>query len=152
LYELLATATAWSPTLPDCFSILEKNTPSLAGLFDDWKDSRYATDKSGLFAAVSRVSDMKGIMAGVYTTFAAIEPNVESRDKALAHSINEGFQNILGFIDKVAAKEAKLSTTITPAQVDELAAQAKEMADKLVPQIEQAYAIIKEKPAKTASK
>ncbi|MEZ0298337.1 MAG: hypothetical protein ACAI35_17950 [Candidatus Methylacidiphilales bacterium] len=143
--QLIASGNEWAPSLPDCFGILITMTPTLSGYFDDWKESRYTDDKSGLFAAVSRVSDMKGIMTSVSTTYAAVQPNVEAKDKALAKSIDNGFKNILGFIEKVAEKEAKLGKSITPAQIDELAAQAKEMADKLVPQIDQASAIVTDK-------
>ena len=37
-------------------------TPTLSDYFEDWKESRYAPEKSGRFQAVSRVSDMRGIM------------------------------------------------------------------------------------------
>lgn len=150
--ELVAAGNAWAPTLPDCFGILVTMTPTLSGYFDDWKDSRYAPETSGLFAAVSRVSDMKGIMTSVSTTYAAVKPNVEARDKALATSIDTGFKNMLSFIDQVAEKEKKAGKAITPAQIDELAAQAKEMADKLVPQIDQASAIVTGEKASEAAK
>lgn len=138
--ELAAASAAWQPTREDYFAAIITMTPTLSGYFDDWKESRYAAHTSGRFTAVSRVSDMRGIMSGVSVLYAAVAPDVQTKDPALAKSITRGFRDILSFIDRVDAREKQ--ARITVAEIDEMGTQAKEKADKLVPQVEQAAAIL----------
>jgi hypothetical protein len=141
IVQLQQAAIAWQPTTADYFSAIITMTPTLSGYFDDWKESRYATERSGKFTAVSRVSDMHGIMSSVAILYGAVNGAVAAKDPALANSIARGFSGILQFIDRVAARERK-SGAITGPVIDELAEQAKQKADKLVPQVEQAAAIV----------
>ena len=140
--ELGQTSRAWQPSVEDCFGAIIAMTPTLSGYFDDWKESRYADQASGKFSAVSRVSDMRGIMQSVSVLYDAVHGRVSAKDPALAKSIKQGFTGILAFIDRVEAREKKSAGTISPATIDELASQAKEKSDKLVPQVEQAAAIL----------
>ena len=142
LRELRAAAVAWKPSTADYLSAIITMTPTLSGYFDDWKESRYAPETSGRFTAVSRVSDMRGIMFSVAVMYSAVRKEVASKDVALANSIQQGFDGILAFIDRVEEREKKAGGSMTGAEVDELAEQAKQKADKLVPQVEQAAAIL----------
>jgi hypothetical protein len=114
-------------------------TPTLSDYFEDWKESRYAADKSGRFQAVSRVSDMRGIMGSCEVMYEAVNPSVAKNDKALAKSVTMGFRDIMAFLDLIESREA--AGQIKGAEIDELATQAKEKTDKLVPQIEQSAAV-----------
>jgi hypothetical protein len=49
---------------------------------------------------------------------------------------------VLSFVDRVDEREKKAKGQITVAEIDELSNQAKQKADKLVPQVEQAAAIL----------
>lgn len=138
--ELAAASEAWKPTTEDYFGAIVTMTPTLSGYFDDWKESRYAPEASGKFSAVSRVSDMRGIMSSVDVLYTAVKPEVQTKDPALAKAINRGFDDILAFIDRVDTREKKGKITVP--EIDELGTQAKEKADKLVPQVEQAAAIL----------
>jgi len=140
--ELHRTAIAWKPSTTDYFSAIITMTPTLSGYFDDWKDSRYAGASSGKFSAVSRVSDMRGIMFSVAVLYSAVRDEVATKDPALASSIQRGFDRILEFIERVDAREKKAGAKLTASEIDELAEQAKQKADKLVPQVEQASAIL----------
>ena len=142
IVQLQQAAIAWQPTTSDYFSAIITMTPTLSGYFDDWKESRYATARSGKFTAVSRVSDMRGIMSSVALLYGAVNGEVATKDPALANSIERGFKGILQFIDRVAAREKKSGAAIGGPVIDELAEQAKQKADKLVPQVEQAAAIV----------
>ncbi|MEP6698982.1 MAG: imelysin family protein [Verrucomicrobiota bacterium] len=142
IHELNETAIAWQPSTSDYFSAIITMTPTLSGYFDDWKESRYAPETSGKFTAVSRVSDMRGIMFSVAVLYGAVHSEVAARDLALANSIQRGFDGILAFIDRVDEREKKAGTAMTPPEVDELGEQAKQKADKLVPQVEQAAALL----------
>jgi hypothetical protein len=138
--ELLAASKAWQPTLEDCLKAIATMTPTLPGYFDDWKESRYSDEKSGRFSAVSRVSDMRGIMMSVSVLYHGIEPQVTGKDKALGRAIDRRFKDVLAFIDRIDAREKK--GKITLAEIEGLSVQAKEKADQLAPQIEQAAALL----------
>ena len=137
---LLADANAWQPTQADCIAAMITMTPTLSDYFEDWKESRYAASESGRFYAVSRVSDMRGIMGSCAIMYQAVDPTVAQKDAALAKAIRNGFQGITTFLDKIDAREK--SGDIQLAEIDEMASQAKEHTDKLVPQIEQAQALV----------
>ena len=140
LSELLADAKAWNASVSDCFGAMIIMTPTLSDYFEDWKESRYAKEKSGRFQAVSRVSDMRGIMGSCQVMYEAVEGQVAEKDKSLAKSVDAGFKGIMSFLDKIEKREKQ--GEIRGAEIDELATQAKEQTDKLVPQIEQSAAVV----------
>jgi hypothetical protein len=142
---LRADAAAWNPSVADCFGAMIVMTPTLSDYFTDWKESRFEDDKSGRFQAVSRISDMKGIMSSCAVMYGAVEDSIATKDKALAKSAALGFKEIIAFLDSLQERES--SGTIKPAEIDELAAQAKDKTDKLVPQIEQGAAILGLQPS-----
>lgn len=138
--SLLADAKAWNASVEDCFGAMIVMTPTLSDYFEDWKESRFAEDKSGRFQAVSRVSDMRGIMSSCAVMYDAVKSSVAAKDKALAKSVDSGFDGILKFLDLLDDREKQ--GEIKAAEIDELATQAKEKTDKLVPQIEQSAAVV----------
>ena len=137
--NLVTDANAWNASVSDCFGAMVVMTPTLSDYFEDWKESRYSADKSGRFQAVSRVSDMRGIMGSCEVMYDAVNSTVAARDKALAKSTSSGFKEIMNFLDKIEGREKQ--GEIKGAEIDELATQAKEKTDKLVPQIEQSAAV-----------
>jgi hypothetical protein len=137
--NLDADANAWNASVSDCFGAMVVMTPTLSDYFEDWRESRYSTEKSGRFQAVSRISDMRGIMGSCQVMYDAVEKNVAEKDKALAKSVTTGFKEIMAFLDKIEDREKQ--GTIKGAEIDELATQAKEKTDKIVPQIEQSAAL-----------
>lgn len=138
--DLRKDAAAWKPTVADCFGAMVVMTPTLSDYFEDWKESRFSEDKSGRFQAVSRISDMKGIMGSCAVMYGAVQEPVATKDKALAKSTALGFEEILAFLDLLAQREK--NGEIQAAEIEELARQAKEKTDKLVPQIEQGAALV----------
>lgn len=147
IHQLHETALAWKPTTSDCFAAIITMTPTLSGYFDDWKEARFGHATSAKFTAVSRVSDMRGIMSSVAILYGAVEAEVAGKDPALATSIERGFSGVLAFIDRVQRREEKAGAALAAAEIDELGEQAKQKADKLVPQVEQAAAILAVQPA-----
>lgn len=139
LGELQKDSHAWNPTVEDLFGAMVLMTPTLSDYFEDWKESRYSEDKSGRFQAVSRISDMRGIMQSCAVMFKAVKSKVDEKDTALAKSVDTGFDGILAFIDLLGKREQE--GQIKQAEIDELASQAKDKTDKLVPQIEQSAAV-----------
>lgn len=138
--RLRKDAEAWNPTVADCFGAMIVMTPTLSDYFEDWKESRFSKEKSGRFQAVSRISDMKGIMGSCAVMYGAVRKSVAAKDKALAKSTALGFEEILAFLDALAKREQ--GGEIKAAEIEELARQAKEKTDKLVPQIEQGAALV----------
>ena len=140
--ELLASSQKLDPVTKDLVSAMITMTPTLSEYFEEWKESRYG-DQKGKFQAVSRVSDMRGILGSCSLMYDAVHAELVPKDKALATSIQNGFKDIMAFIENIDARKKKGS--ITTAQIDELAEQAKARTDKLVPQIEQAQALVAKK-------
>ncbi|HEY5707360.1 MAG TPA: imelysin family protein [Terrimicrobiaceae bacterium] len=140
LGELLADANAWNASVSDCFGAMVVMTPTLSDYFEDWKESRYSKEKSGRFQAVSRVSDMRGIMGSCQVMYEAVKEQVSEKDMSLAKSVDSGFKGIMSFLDKIDKREREGG--IKGAEIDELATQAKEKTDKLVPQIQQSAAVV----------
>jgi hypothetical protein len=143
--ELLKDSKAWNPTLEDCFGAMIMMTPTLSDYFEDWKESRYSKEQSGKFYAVSRVSDMRGIMRSCAEIYKVTHATVTSKDDTLARSIQAGFEDLDLFLNDLLAKEG--AHQINVAEIDEYATQAKDKTDKLVPQIEQAAALLDIKPS-----
>jgi len=137
--DLLKDSKAWKVSVEDCFGAMVLMTPTLSDYFEDWKEASFAKEKSGRFQAVSRISDMRGIMSSCAVMYKAVKSAVDAKDKALAKSVDTGFEGILSFIDLLEKREAQ--GVIKEAEVDELAVQAKDKTDKLVPQIEQSAAV-----------
>lgn len=133
-------AGAWDASVEDCFGAMLLMTPTLSEYFEDWKESRYEQQTSGRFQAVSRLSDMRGIMGSCAVMYEAVAPRVAEKDPALARSVTSGFAQILSFLDLLERREKE--GAIHAAEIEELAAQAREKTDKLVPQIEQSAALL----------
>jgi len=76
----------------------------------------------------------------VSVLYDAVNDRVKGKDPALAKAIKQGSPHPR-FIDRVDVAKRKPRENLRR-EIDELAAQAKEKSDKLVPQVEQAAAIL----------
>ena len=139
--RLQKDAQAWQPTDKDCFHAIYNMTPTLADYFDEWKESKkIGGAPGGRFVAVSRVSDMRGIMSSVRLTWEGIQDNVRTKDTPLADSVSRGYAQIIKFIDTIDARDQKKGLNVET--IDALGSQAKERADKLTVQTAQAAALM----------
>lgn len=135
-------ADAWQPSDKDCFEALVAMTPTLADYFEDWKESKIeGSAAGGRFVAVSRVSDMRGIMASTRLIWQGLAQQAAAADKSLAGTISSGYDQILAFIDTVEAREKQ--GPLTAEQIDAMGSQAKEKADKVTTQVGEAAALLK---------
>jgi hypothetical protein len=142
LDQLLAAAQKWQPTLDECVGALVWMTPTLNGYFEDWKDSRYNPSAAlGRYVAESRVLDMRGIMFSLRLTYKAIQPEIAKKDPALAKKLESDYDGIMGFIDRVDARERK-GKKLTVQEIEEMAFQAKSLTDQLVPKLKQVVALL----------
>ncbi len=139
--RLKVDAVAWQPTDKDCCHVVANMTPTLADYFDDWKETKkYGMAQGGRFVAVSRLSDMRGIMSSTQLAWLAVADKVHAKDAALADKITLGYQQILQFIDTIDAREQKKPLKVET--IDALGTQAKEKADKVTVQGAQAAALL----------
>jgi hypothetical protein len=140
--RLYKSADAWQPTDRDCFAALAAMTPTLADYFEDWKESKLSGSAAGgRFVAVSRVSDMRGIMASTRLIWQGLDAQVAPADAALAGTVSLGYDQIMDFIDTVETREKQ--GHLTAEQIDAMGSQAKEKADKLTAQVVEAAALLK---------
>lgn len=134
-------ASAWTPSDRDLFQAMANMTPTLADYFDEWKESKkYGQAEGGRFVAVSRVSDMRGIMASTRLNWQSLRGLVHPKDPALAEKIDQGYAQIMHFIDTVDERDQKRPLKIQA--IDALGSQAKQRADKLTVQVAQAASLL----------
>ncbi len=143
LDDLVARSEAWQPTLDECVGALVWMTPTLNGYFDDWRDSRYNPSHAlGRYVAQSRVLDMRGIMSSLELTYRAIQPQLESKDPALASRLASHYAGILDFISRVDARERASGGKLNVLAIEELANQAKAQTDQIAPELKQTVALL----------
>jgi hypothetical protein len=141
---LLRVANDWQPNTGECIGALVWMTPTLNGYFDDWRDSRYNPVATGHYVAESRVLDMRGIMYSLQITCDAILPQLQQKNPGLADQLKYEYANIISFIDRVEARDAKRSYKMSIPEIEELAEEAKTITDQLQPQLRQMAAILNE--------
>ena len=139
---LLQVAKDWQPSTGECIGALVWMTPTLNGYFDDWRDSRYNPVATGHYVAESRVLDMRGIMYSLQITCDAILPQLQPKNPGLADQLKYEYANIISFIDRVEARDAKRSYKMSIPEIEELAEEAKTITDQLQPQLRQMAAIL----------
>src|SRR5262249_7243912 len=93
------------------------------------------------FVAISRLSDINGIINGLDVTYNAISPAVIDADPALDAQIKAGFADLVGFVTDLYDQESA-GTHFTPEQADLFGAEAQSRATKLVGQVSQAIALL----------
>ena len=132
-------ARAWQPDDRTLFQAMFNMTPTLSSYFDDWKEAKKnGGSLGGRFVAVSRVSDMRGIMASTRLNWVSMEPKVTAKDPALSAQISKGYNQVMRFIDTIDARDARRPLAVQT--IDALGSQAKERADKLTVEVSQAAA------------
>lgn len=140
--RLLNASKAWEPTDKDCFEALAAMTPTLGDYFEEWKESKTTGGSAGgRFVAVSRVSDMRGIMSSTRLMWQGVEGSVKPVDAALVQQVSRGYDQIVSFVDDVEAREK--AGQMSAEQIDALGSQAKEKTDKVTAQVVEAAALVK---------
>jgi len=133
--ELFRDAVNWKPTTHDLMGALLQMTPTLGDYFDEWKESRYSSEKSGLFTAVSRISDMRGIMGNCREIFLAVSPVLAQKNVALRDAVDRHFREILEFLDEI--EQGEKENRISFEEAEELVSISRRRTDALLPLLEQ---------------
>jgi hypothetical protein len=142
--ELLTAVNAWEPTLEDAFTALTTMIPTMNEYFEQWKLSTYVSGEASTetaFVAVSRLSDINGIIHGLDVTYDEISPVVVAADPNLHAQIDAGFTDLVTYVADLYAQEQS-GTRFTPEQADLFGAEAQSRATKLVGQVSQAIALL----------
>jgi hypothetical protein len=142
--ELQAAVEAWEPTLEDAFTALTTMIPTMNEYFEQWKLSTFVSGEASTetaFVAISRLSDINGIIHGLDVTYDEISPVVAAADPDLHTQIDAGFTDLVTFVSDLYEKESS-GTRFTPEQADLLGAEAQARATKLVGQVSQAIALL----------
>lgn len=142
--ELQQAVNDWDPTLEDAFTALVTMIPTMNEYFEQWKLSTFVsgdTSTETSFVAISRLSDINGIIHGLDVTYDEISPAVAAADPGLAAQIDAGFTDLVGYVSDLYAQESG-GTRFTPEQADLFGAEAQSRATKLVGQVSQAIALL----------
>jgi hypothetical protein len=142
--ELQTAVNEWEPTIEDAFTALTTMIPTMNEYFEQWKLSRFVTGDASTetaFVAISRLSDINGIINGLDVTYNAISPAVIAVDPALDAQIKAGFADLVAYVTDLYDQE-NAGTTFTPEQADLFGAEAQSRATKLVGQVSQAIALL----------
>jgi hypothetical protein len=143
--EMTASIQGWEPTLQDAFTALAVMIPTMSEYFEQWKHSVFISGQENAqetaFVAVSRLLDISGILGGLDLAYAQLGPAVATSDPALDGQIQQGFDDLVGYVADLYAQEQG-GTQFTPEQADLFGTEAQDRATRLVGQVTQAAALL----------
>lgn len=140
--ELGASASEWTPTESDAFTALVVMVPTMSEYFNSWKNSRFILGEASEqrdFVVISRLADIQNILASLQIVYGEVKPLVESTDAAQAVQIEQGLEDLKGFVAEVYAKEQG-GYQHTPEEADVLGAEAQNRATAIAGQVAQVAA------------
>jgi hypothetical protein len=140
--ELDAAGEAWEPTTSDAFTAVVVMVPTMSEYFGQWKDSRFVAGSSATsesFNVVSRLSDIRDILAGLEVIYAGIQPTVADVDPQRAEQTGAELTALREFIADLYEREQS-GSRFKPEQADTLGTEAQERATAIAGQVSQAAA------------
>ena len=106
--EMQAAIDAWDPTLEDALTALVTMIPTMNEYFEQWKESIFVTGSDSeqeSFIAVSRLLDIKGILAELNFTYDNIAPLVANSDSQLDQQIRTDFDTLIAYVNDLYDQE-----------------------------------------------
>lgn len=106
--ELIAAIEEWEPTLQDAFTALVVMLPTMSEYFEQWKNSTFVSGDDSTqpyFVAVSRLSDIIGIVNGLDITYQVVSPLVAEANADLDAQILAGFADLAPFLTDLYSQE-----------------------------------------------
>jgi hypothetical protein len=143
--QLLAAAQAWQPTETDAFTALVVMVPTMSEYFDSWKNSRFVLGEDSTqrdFVAISRLSDIQGILGSLQVVYQNVSPRVKMADAAQDQQIADGLADLQAFVADVHQQEQG-GKRFTPEEADLLGAEAQNRATAITGQVSQVAALLK---------
>lgn len=137
--ELDAAASSWFPTESDAFTALVVMVPTMSEYFNSWKNSRFILGEASEqrdFVVISRLADIQNILGSLQIVYAEVKPLVESTDATQATQIEQGLEDLKGFVAEVYAKEQN-GYQHTPEEAEVLGAEAQNRATAIAGQVAQ---------------
>lgn len=131
--EMIDALEAWEPTLEDAFTALVVMLPTMSEYFGQWKDSVFvsgAASTQPYFVAVSRLSDIIGIVNGLDITYGVIAPLVETQNPDLHAQIEAGFADLVPYLDDLYSQEQD-GTVFSAEEADFYGTEAQSRAEAL---------------------
>ena len=138
--EMQAAIEAWEPTLEDALTALVTMVPTMNEYFEQWKESVYVTGSDSeqqSFIAVSRLLDIKGILAGLSFTYDNIAPLVSDNDSQLDQQIRTDFDTLIAYVDDLFTQEQD-GVQFSPEEADLFGTEAQDLATALAALVAQA--------------
>ena len=138
--EMQAAIEAWEPTLEDALTALVTMVPTMNEYFEQWKESVYVTGSDSeqqSFIAVSRLLDIKGILAGLSFTYDNIAPLVSDNDSQLDQQIRTDFDALIAYVDDLFTQEQD-GVQFSPEEADLFGTEAQDLATALAALVAQA--------------
>ena len=138
--EMQAAIEAWEPTLEDALTALVTMIPTMNEYFEQWKESVYVSGSDSeqqSFIAVSRLLDIKGILAGLSFTYDNIAPLVTDSDAQLDQQIRTDFDTLIAYVDDLFSQEQE-GVQFSPEEADLFGTEAQDLATALAALVAQA--------------
>ena len=138
--EMQSAINAWEPTLEDVLTALVTMIPTMNEYFEQWKESVFVTGSDSeqeSFIAVSRLLDIKGILAGLSFTYDNIAPLVADSDTQLDQQIRTDFDTLIIYVDDLFTQEQE-GVQFSPEEADLFGTEAQNLATALAALVAQA--------------
>lgn len=138
--EMQTAIEEWEPTLEDALTALVTMIPTMNEYFEQWKESVYVTGSDSAqesFIAVSRLLDIKGILAGLSFTYDNIAILVTTTDPQLDQQIRSDFDVLIAYVDDLYAQEQE-GVQFSPEEADLFGTEAQDLATALAALVAQA--------------
>ena len=140
--EMQSAIEAWDPTIEDALTALVTMIPTMNEYFGQWKESVYVTGSDSgqqSFIAVSRLLDIKGILAGLSFTYDNIAVLVSDSDSQLDQQIRNDFDTLIAYVDALFSQEQE-GVQFSPEEADLFGTEAQDLATALAALVAQAAA------------
>lgn len=138
--EMQTAIEEWEPTLEDALTALVTMIPTMNEYFEQWKESVYVTGSDSAqesFIAVSRLLDIKGILAGLSFTYDNIAILVTTTDPQLDQQIRSDFDVLIAYVDDLYTQEQE-GVQFSPEEADLFGTEAQDLATALAALVAQA--------------
>ena len=138
--EMQSAIEAWEPTLEDALTALVTMIPTMNEYFEQWKESVFVTGSGSeqeSFIAVSRLHDIKGILAGLSFTYDNISSLVEGSDAELNQQIRTDFDTLISYVNDLFTQEQE-GVQFSPEEADLFGTEAQDLATALAALVAQA--------------
>ena len=138
--EMQGAIEAWEPTLEDALTALVTMIPTMNEYFGQWKESVFVSgtdSEQESFIAVSRLHDIKGILAGLSFTYDNISPLVTDSDMQLHEQIRTDFDTLITYVDDLFNQEQE-GVQFSPEEADLFGTEAQDLATALAALVAQA--------------